>query len=1427
MKRLLSVMLVVTMLLTLFAGASADSPTGTNTNHKHEWIQSSKQDATCTEKGWVIEYCRCGEQRSREIPAKGHHYNPDKWTVRHEPTCTEKGQEKNMCTRCGYTWYRDLEPLGHDWSEWYVVKAPTASEPGLEERKCNRCGITEQRPCYLSENEPSVTLNAYIPDPQPTYGEGENIPYMLEVTNNSDIPLYIMWIYYYEPDGSNGYVTGLWHKPIGAHETIYESGFSIQINKNDLETFAPTYTVKFEVDAYKSESDYGNYANSVANNGWVHVSANIGDEIAKPEGALLLSKSEASTPENGAYYVEGEEVTFAVTVENGGEGDLYDVRVMEYPSGWTGWETDYYSLASYEVMPAGYSESFTVKYTVKAEDCEKGSYTNLAQAVAYAQKDVKDNRIDVAAEATVDTGFGDEDEEIGDMELYITKTEVSTPANGSYYTQDEIITYEIEYWNCQSWELKNVMVYDDPSDGESVLLASQATFGPHRVEKCTYSHQVTAADCEKGVYINNSHATWESPNDTAEDLEEFGPNLIDSGEVESPCGGAGDVTITKTVISTPANGEYYVEGEEIQYKVECTIAPGKTLHGAVLHDTMVPETKLNPPSGLGDVTEFLSATYSYTVTAEDAMSGEVINTAFIDWFEDDGTPNSAYSGTVITLTGMTVDKRGVTLEKRVISTPENGLYYVEDEIIYYEIVVYNDFNETVYDVEIVDPIKGSNEDSVVAIIPELAPKDSAAYVITHRVTAEDVLDQWVLNQATGSYSDGLNQFNISSNIVSVPTGGYDPIPLPSVLLVKYVYTDPANGAYYVEGETVTYGFYVYNANDYEIKNVSVFDPLYGSGSIGSWGSVPANFETLEGEDKRFDHVVTKEEAEAGSIVNQGYCTYTIPGDPSTYTVASDTVTVPTGVFVPEDVSLSISKTVVSAPADGMAYKEGETISYLITIVNSSDYEAWIDTAEDHLYTSLYSEAVEIANTIKIAPHDIWSIPFSHTVNKDDVEAGYVVNEAIANMYVFFTDEDFRYFYLFDSVRVPCAPGEPEIVKEYPAVVKYVVSSPKNGAYYTENEVVEYVIVVNNHTGRVFYDIKGYDILLDTPGYYFGGMATLDASPASFHVSYTVTNVDVGVGSIYNIAWVEMFDALGDENITIYSNEVVVPTKDGVAAPKGNDHCEYSITAAGEGAMSFMNVYCSEHAGVEMATKKLMEDAASDAEIAKAKELQLGLWQNAMDREYERLIKNASSDTLATALTGDQRMFTAYLKARRDTLTTQGVSANDINDELTLLIRDRVCELCCTDATAPEERLDIQNEQTPAMQRIVGNTCTFTFDTKNEAWFNKNISVCEKHMMLWNAASRVLAAAQSDASLTESVWLKARTYWDSEIGGLFERLGAEGNPLMKHMCAVEQASFRAAVDARKALYEAYYPDQPAVVGELTARMALEKVTALHK
>ena len=164
-----------------------------------EWTVTNP--ATCTSFGQEERVCSvCGFREAGEIPPAGHdvldgwrsdgtfHWKAcskcderleadvhsfGEWGTDRPATCTEPGEESQVCSVCGYEAVNPIEPTGHVWGSllsdgsghwrecsscgtkglksdhsfgsWATVRGSTVDVPGLEERSCSVCGYREQR----------------------------------------------------------------------------------------------------------------------------------------------------------------------------------------------------------------------------------------------------------------------------------------------------------------------------------------------------------------------------------------------------------------------------------------------------------------------------------------------------------------------------------------------------------------------------------------------------------------------------------------------------------------------------------------------------------------------------------------------------------------------------------------------------------------------------------------------------------------------------------------------------------------------------------------------------------------------------------------------------------------------------------------------------------------------------------------------------------------------------------------------------------------------------------------------------------------------------------------------------------------------------------------------------------------------------------
>ena len=122
-----------------------------------------------------------------------------------------------------------------------------------------------------------------------------------------------------------------------------------------------------------------------------------------------------------------------------------------------------------------------------------------------------------------------------------------------------------------------------------------------------------------GSVKNVATATASSP-----DPDKPNPEPV-PGDTEDPTvEGEGNLSLTKVTTSKPANGDFYVQGEKVSYKITITNTGNLTATDVVVTDKLTGDEWTIASLAPGASKSFKT---SYTVTAADVRSGEVVNVA--------------------------------------------------------------------------------------------------------------------------------------------------------------------------------------------------------------------------------------------------------------------------------------------------------------------------------------------------------------------------------------------------------------------------------------------------------------------------------------------------------------------------------------------------------------------------------------------------------------------------------------------------------------------------------------------------------------------------------------------------------------------------------------------------------------------------------
>lgn len=153
MKKNLGMVFVSLFLLTGLTGCNGDSWEYDKANHWHETGGDDKQDfglhtfkkdeasckdATCTEKGLIVEKCtECGYTRETYTPMLPHEFVKDPINSK-DPTCLEEGKFVEKCSHCSEIKTTPIAPLGHIFSGNFNVRGEGEENAAVTKQTCDK-----------------------------------------------------------------------------------------------------------------------------------------------------------------------------------------------------------------------------------------------------------------------------------------------------------------------------------------------------------------------------------------------------------------------------------------------------------------------------------------------------------------------------------------------------------------------------------------------------------------------------------------------------------------------------------------------------------------------------------------------------------------------------------------------------------------------------------------------------------------------------------------------------------------------------------------------------------------------------------------------------------------------------------------------------------------------------------------------------------------------------------------------------------------------------------------------------------------------------------------------------------------------------------------------------------------------------------------
>ncbi|WP_157963335.1 DUF7507 domain-containing protein, partial [Algoriphagus litoralis] len=538
---------------------------------------------------------------------------------------------------------------------------------------------------------------------------------------------------------------------------------------------------------------------------------------------------------------------------------------------------------------------------------------------------------------------------------------------------------------------------------------------------------------------------------------------------------------------------------------------------------------------------------------------------------------------------------GVDVEKTVIDN-DNEV----DGFITYEIKVTNIGDVELFNIEVKDDLTGDSW-----TIQSLAP------LATWTETTQLPIDQELLDGRcvtnTASAVVYLEPYRESESeeefIRTVLVSDEDSIEAcfeqnPAIELLKDgVFNDENEDGFGNAGETISYTFTVTNTGNVTLSGITIEDDKVTvvGGPIASLVPGATDNTTFTA-----TYTLTQEDVDAGYVVNTALARGEAPGgnpedpsdditdessDPTPVEVPSTECETCTETEIPQNPAIELLKDGVfnDENEDGFG-NAGETISYTFTVTNTGNVTLSGITIEDDKVTVVGGP---IASLVPGAT-DNTTFTATYTLTQEDVDAGYVVNTALARGEAPGGNPEDPSDDITDEssdptpVEVPSTECETCTETEIPQNPDIQIVKSDNGAQVSKaGDVITYTLTVTNTGNVTLTNVQVNDPLT--------GLATsvgtlAPAATAVVNTTYTVTQADVDKGSVLNKG-LTSGDSPDEETPTDEDDEEtpiernpsiqIVKSDNGAQVSKAGDVITYTLTVTNTGNVTLTNVQVND------------------------------------------------------------------------------------------------------------------------------------------------------------------------------------------------------------------------------------------------------------
>ncbi len=449
----------------------------------------------------------------------------------------------------------------------------------------------------------------------------------------------------------------------------------------------------------------------------------------------------------------------------------------------------------------------------------------------------------------------------------------------------DVINYTFTVINAGDVLLSDISI-SDPLPGVTIIGGPiSLNIGESDSTTFTGIYDITQEDINAGTVINLATVSAEEPGndptDTSDDITDVSedPTPVNTPTdpscpscTETPLEQSPSLALIKNGIFMDESADGFAQvGETIEYRFTVTNMGNVTITGIIVTDPLVTVTggPIDLAPGESDSTTFTAV---YILTQEDINNGHVENQAFAtgqgpdDIEISDTSDDDSEDEDDITVTELPVGASISLVKNGILNDENNDGLAQEGETITYIFMVTNTGNVTVTNITIEDPLVAVSGGPI-SLEPQ--ESDSTSFTAMYTITAQDILNGFVVNQAiaTGQDPNGDDVFDISDDDSALEDDETITIltRFASISLLKTGLALDVNGDGFInEGELIRYSFTVTNTGTFTISNITISDPL-----VRVEGG-PIALDPGETDSTTFhaNFVVTEEDIAEGLVINQ-------------------------------------------------------------------------------------------------------------------------------------------------------------------------------------------------------------------------------------------------------------------------------------------------------------------------------------------------------------------------------------------------------------------------------------------------------------------------------------------------------------------------------------------------------------------------------